>query len=294
MKIRNYLMCLIALIAMGAGCDKEKDNSSGRTFSDCVVSLEQGENFEVVTLNIKEFPKEPNTILHTAELLMHLNADVVAVQEISSKAALEELAAQMEDWGSVFTPSPTSYNMSLGYLVKLTEVEVMDEKTGVWFEDNEYYFPRSPFVIKVRHRDSGVETLLVNLHLKAMSDDKSVGRRRVASNMLQEYLDEHYPNDYAIILGDFNDQIDEKKAVDDVFSNFTDNENYKFADMHIAKGEEDGYSYPGWSSHIDHILMSDEWFEDYDTSMTIRPDECFENYEEYISDHRPVVAVFGF
>ena len=226
-------------------------------------------------------------------------ADVVAVQEISSEEALEELASKMEGWESVFTPSPTEYNMSLGYLVKMTEVELIEEESQVWFdddEDDEYYFPRAPFVIKVRHRDSGVETLMVNLHLKAMGDSESVGRRRVASNMLQEYLGEYYPDDHVIILGDFNDELEEEKAEDDVFSNFTDDESYKFTDMHIARGDEEHYSYPDpdWTSHIDHILMTDEWFDHYDTSMTLRPDECFDGYFDYISDHRPVVAVFDF
>jgi len=291
-------MVLAALVIMGAGCDEEKnDTRSGQSFSDCVVSFEQGEDFEVATFNIKKFPQEANTIMHTAELLMHLNADVVAVQEISSEEALKELASQMKGWESVFTPSPTPYNMSLGYLVKMNEVEVIEEETSVWFtgdDDDEYYFPRSPFVIKVRHRDSGVETLMVNLHLKAMGEPEDVMRRRVASNMLKEHLDEHYPDDHVIILGDFNDELDEEKIEDDVFSNFTDDENYKFTDMHIARGDEEHYSYPGWPSHIDHILMTDEWFDHYDTSMTLRPDECFDDYFDYISDHRPVVAVFDF
>ena len=296
MKVRFYIVGLLALVFMGTACDEEKNETqTGGTFSDCVVSFESGEDFEVVTFNIQEFPRENNTIMHTAELLNHLNADVVAVQEISSEQALEELASKMEGWESVFTPSPTSYNMSLGYLVKMTEVELIEEETQAWFEDESYYFPRSPFVIKVRHRESGQETFLVNLHLKAMGDDESVGRRRVASTMLQEHLDQNYSEDHVIVLGDFNDELDEAKAIDDVFSNFSeDSNNYRFADMSIARGDEAFYSYPGWPSHIDHILMTDEWFSDFDMAMTLRPDECFDDYADYISDHRPVVAVFDF
>ncbi|MFO8000630.1 MAG: endonuclease/exonuclease/phosphatase family protein [Marinilabilia sp.] len=296
MTVRLYLILFFALIMLGAGCDDEGDGTkSGQSFSDCVTNFEQGENFEVVTFNIQEFPKENNTIMHTAELLSHINADVVALQEITTEGALKELADQMEGWEYVFTPDPTSYNMSLGYLVKMTEVELIEEETDVWFEDESHYFPRSPFVIKVRHRDSGTETWLVNLHLKAGGDDESVDRRRVASNMLKEHIDTYYSGDHVIVAGDFNDELDEEKDIDDVFANFTvDEEAYRFTDMGIARGDEEYFSYPGWPSHIDHILITDEWFGHFDTSMTLRPDECFDNYEDYISDHRPVVAIFEF
>jgi exonuclease III len=262
-----------------------------------VESFEPNDDLEIVTFNLENFPKSGNTIMHTAELLEHLNADVVAVQEISNAGALNELANQMEGWEAVFTTAPTSYGQSLGYLVKATEVELLTESTQVWFEDDTYNFPRTPFVIKVRHRESGMETLLVNLHLKASGDPEeeaeNVGRRRRASTMLEEYIDANHPDDFVIVLGDWNDELNEDKAIDDVFSNFSDaSELYRFVDETIADGEEQYWSYPSWPSHIDHILITDEWFSYFESVMTVRADQCFEDYEDFISDHRPVVAVF--
>lgn len=293
--MKKSLFLLLAFVFIFVACDDDSDvtTKNGKSFADCVVSFEQNDDLEIVTFNLEQFPKAGNTIMHTAELLQHLNADVVAVQEISSEGALVELANQMTGWEAVFTIAPTSYGQSLGYLVKGTEVEVLDDFTQAWFEEDTYNFPRTPFVIKVRHRESGMETLLVNLHLKAMGDDTSVGRRRVASQMLQEYLDTNHPDDFVIVLGDFNDEINEEKAIDDVFSNFTEEaEAYRFADATIADGSEDLWSYPSWPSHIDHILITDEWFNYWESTTTIRPDQCFEDYEDFISDHRPVVAIF--
>ncbi len=293
--IKQYFLVILTVVFIACGCDNISETTkTANPFSGCVMSFESDEDFEVVTFNIQEFPKENNTIMHTAKFLLLLNADVIAVQEISSEGALKELANQMDGWEYLFT-TEQSGNMSLGYLIKMTEVEILQEESRVLFAGENYYFPRAPFLIMVKHRKSGIETMLVNLHLKAKGDDESVGRRRVASNMLKDYLDTHHSEDFVIVMGDYNDELAEEKAIDDVFSNFTDDPDaYRFVDMEIAEGNKEQWSYPGRPSHIDHILISDEWFEYFDTSMTIRPDACFDNYENYISDHRPVVAVFEF
>ncbi len=294
LNMKKSLFFILALMLIFVSCEKDTEaTKSGKSFADCVVSFEQNEDLEIVTFNLEHFPKANNTIMHTAELLEHMNADVVAVQEISNEGALIELARQMDGWEAVFTTAPTSYGQSLGYLVKATEVELLEDFTQVWFEEDAYHFPRTPFVIKVKHRESGMETLLVNLHLKALGDNESVGRRRQASIKLQEYLDASHPDDFVIVLGDFNDELNEEKAIDDVFSNFSDStETYRFVDETIADGSEQYWSYPSWPSHIDHILITDEWFNYFESAMTVLPDQCFGDYEEFISDHRPVVAVF--
>jgi endonuclease/exonuclease/phosphatase family metal-dependent hydrolase len=294
--IKPYYLILFAFTFLGASCDNGNDDTkTGNTFSECVVSFEQGENLEVATFNLEQFPKENNTVMHTANLIKHLNADIIALQEVTNEGALKQLADQLDGWEYVISPEP-SQSLAPAYLIKMTEIALIEEATTVWFDETEnddYYFPRAPFVIKVIHRRSNQEFLLVNLHLKAMGDSESVGRRRGASNMLKDYIDAHYPDEFVIVLGDFNDELDEEKTIDEVFSNFTDDtENYRFADMSIATGNTEYWSYPGWPSHIDHILITDEWFEYLDTTMTVRPDACFDDYENYISDHRPVVVVF--
>ncbi|MDK2842135.1 MAG: hypothetical protein PWQ17_1640 [Anaerophaga sp.] len=294
--IKLYYLILLAFTFLWASCDNgNEDTETENTFSRCVVSFEQGEDLEIATFNLKQFPKETNTVMHTANLIKQLNPDIIALQEVTNEGALKQLAGQLDGWEYVISPEPNQ-SMAPAYLIKMTEIALIEKATTIWFnetENDDYYFPRAPFVIKVSHRRSNQEFLLVNLHLKAMGDSESVGRRRIASDMLKEYIDAHYPDEFVIILGDFNDELDEENTIDEVFSNFTDDtENYRFADMPIATGSKEYWSYPGWPSHIDHILITDEWFEYVDTTMTIRPDDCFDDYENYISDHRPVVVVF--
>ena len=95
-----------------------------------------------------------------------------------------------------------------------------------------------------------------------------------------------------IVLGDFNDDIAE--STNNVFSNFlNDTENYYFADTHIAEGPSSNWSFPNWPSHLDHILITNEIFGVEPSSVTtLRLDDSilggWSNYDNYISDHRPV------
>ena len=71
-----------------------------------------------------------------------------------------------------------------------------------------------------------------------------------------------------------------------------DEDNYYFADTHIANGPSSDWSFPNWPSHLDHILITNELFSDTINVMTIKLDNFFiggwSKYENYISDHRPV------
>jgi hypothetical protein len=71
--------------------------------------------------------------------------------------------------------------------------------------------------------------------------------------------------------------------------------------MNIALGSSNNWSWPGINSsysasHFDHILITNELFDEFENEgslvQTIRLEEYFDggwsDYEKYISDHRPV------
>ena len=62
--------------------------------------------------------------------------------------------------------------------------------------------------------------------------------------------------------------------------------------MEIAQGSNSDWSYPNWPSHLDHILITNELFDMFDYIETIRIDHFmdggFNEYDQYVSDHRPV------
>ena len=96
-------------------------------------------------------------------------------------------------------------------------------------------------------------------------------------------------NDKVIIVGDYNDELIDDNNVFDIFIN---DSNFSFTDLDIAAGSSIFWSFPGWPSHIDHILITSELFNNEIETSTVLIDNSmngyFSTYNEYISDHRPV------
>ena len=98
--------------------------------------------------------------------------------------------------------------------------------------------------------------------------------------------------------GTFNGNIDETVNINqtyDVFESFLGS-SYVFADENIYLGDSESWSFPTYPSHIDHIVITDEISNssliEYSTSTVLVEDLYdggFSEYNEYISDHRPVL-----
>ena len=103
-----------------------------------------------------------------------------------------------------------------------------------------------------------------------------------------------------IVLGDLNDILTDAMANNVFQMIINDNENYLFADMEIAEGSSVDWSYPTWPSHIDHILITNELFDELENAniQTIKIDEYLDGgwyeYDQNISDHRPVALKLDF
>ena len=114
--------------------------------------------------------------------------------------------------------------------------------------------------------------------------------------MQLNYIDTNFDNKNVILLGDFNDELTDPDS-SNVFRPFIENsDKYKFVDMNIARGSSTNWSYPTWPSHLDHILITNKLFDEFENTgsivQTIHVEDYFEGrwseYEKYISDHRPV------
>ncbi len=284
-----FFFFLIALLGIQS-CTEDDAVEQANPFALCVDKADAGK-LQVATMNLQEFPKNGKTTMRmVGALIQQMDVDVIALQEISNKNSIDELVKELKGWSGLFTPA-ASGSMSLAYLYKNSEVELVANSAEALFTAD-YDFPRSPFKIKIRHKPTGEEVYLINLHLKAMSDSESVNRRKESARKLKQYMDENMSNDKVLVLGDYNDRISASGS--QTFYTFVgDAANYRFADMHIATGSTTWYSYPSWPSHLDHILVTDELFSAIDTVMVYRPEICVPEYRSVVSDHRPVVAFFN-
>lgn len=274
----------------GGGDDNGGDNTGGGTcvfteidasFVNCVEPTDE-DKLEVVTWNIEQFPNSGSTTLEAVEeIIANTNADIIALQEIVGISEMNTIANQLEDWDVKILDISGSLNM--GYLYKTCEIATFSNPINVNVIE-----PRPAVMTTIKH-NNGLEVVLFNIHLKCCGGSDNITRRQTASRNLKDYIDSNFDTDNVIVLGDFNDDIDSGSP----FNNFiSDNTNYRFADEAIAAGSSSNWSYPSWPSHIDHILISNELFDNLEETRTIKLSSCVSGYSSFVSDHRPVISVF--
>ena len=100
-----------------------------------------------------------------------------------------------------------------------------------------------------------------------------------------------------IVVGDWNDDISDSYSQNSFNVFLDDQDSFKYVTYENAHSSSNTYdSFPGFGSgsFIDHIMISSDLFEEFETSdvQTIRIGDYISGYDEVISDHRPVVWRF--
>ena len=165
------------------------------------------------------------------------------------------------------------------------------------FANNDYNFAGRPplqcdFIYNFNGKE--VEFSVINIHMKCC--DSGLLRRKRAGKMLYEYVDDLYDkNQNLIVLGDWNDDLRDDEG-EHCFNPFIIDDRMYFANNKILY-DDSQVSYPKepYRSFLDHILVTEEMLSsqiDY-RIMTIPIDKYmggFDVYEEFISDHKPVMV----
>lgn len=267
---------------------------------------------KTVTWNIERFPKlGDSTINEVTYFINTWDADYYGLQEIANTPGLMDLADDLPNYTAYVAnyfvyQSGDTYNPPVGCLIKST-LNVTDTYTILDSYDDYREFPRSPLVVEATFGNE--ELVFINIHLKAAGDNyidsndlwDEETRRLGAMNRLAEFITTHYGDKKVILVGDLNDRIQEGPSTN-VFTAFLDAPlEFQFADMEIALDPQyDNYSYPeNYPSHIDHILITNELFDYFDSSdvEVLTPDydvSSWGYYESVISDHRPVSMILNF
>ena len=292
------LFFLIGLVLYSCGNNVTTNPPQVITLDDLFFGSDS--TFEVVTWNIESFPKAGITTQnYVIQIILAIDADVFALQEIESSSSFNYVISQLNEQDSVYTwdgyrASGASYEINIAYIYKTDFIQINDMYEI--FQDDWFAFPRSPLVFEITYENEGL--VIINNHLKAGGNPEDEERRQEASQKLQAFIDSTFSEVNVLIVGDLNDDITEPQE-DNVFWNFIeDSANYLFADMEIAEGTYVNWSYPGWPSHLDHILITNELFDEYENStvQTILVDYYLDGgwheYDVNVSDHRPVGMKF--
>ena len=263
------------------------------------ISFGTDTTLEVVTWNIERFPKNGQTTLdYVKQIIENVDADVFAFQEITDTTLFKQMLSQLPQYEYYFK---SSWYAGLAYIYKPEVVQIND--IYEIYTSSPYWspFPRSPMVMDLNYRNKNY--MLINNHFKCCGDGilnasnskDEEARRYKAANLLKEYIDKNLADKRVIVVGDLNDEITDNEK-NNVFINIiNDSLNYLFADMDIAKGESAGWSYPSYPSHLDHLLITNELFIDFQNTASeikvLKIDEFlsggWNEYDANVSDHRP-------
>jgi len=263
------------------------------------------ESLDVMTWNVENYPKHNQTNSYLIEIINQINIDIIAFQEIQDDSDFNNLISQLDgNWVGYRSGDPSSTYGELSYAINLQEIDINSIYT-ILNQDAYYFAYRLPYVLEFMHQ--GISYIMINNHFKCCGDDyldlnntsDQEYRRLIASQLLQEYIDENLGSERVIVLGDLNDSLTDNQS-NNVFWGFLNSDNFLFVDYDIADGPSSNWSYPTWPSHIDHILITDELFSDFENSdvLTFRVDDYlsggWNSYENYISDHRPIFMKLDF
>ena len=266
------------------------ENSRFRTaeyvLSASYYNLGSSLTLDIATWNIEHFPKHENSASKAKQIIIDSKLDVIGLQEIGDDD--DEFKNLLKDLGNGYSgfinnPPSAKYDQNLAVIYKNNEISLVTQGREI-AELNDLIPIRTPIEIVLKH-NSGVEFVLIVIHLKCCNDSEEI--RRSASKNLKEYIDNTYKasNTNVIVVGDWNDRIDSDET-DLVFSNFMiDSRNYIFTDSDASEVTKDG---PGWAN-IDHILINKPLFNIYDKPAGKLKGSNFDyNYDEFVSDHFPV------
>ena len=288
--LKHTFITVISTFIIYGGC-------WAQTFEDLEFGTE--ETLDVITWNIEWFPKNGATTTgYVKEILESLDADVYAIQEIDDTTVFKTMVDLMDDYEYVLMDG---WFGGLVYVYNSQSIEVLEAYEI--YTESQYWnpLPRSPLVMKFKFQNE--EVYIINNHYKCCGDDyvdwnddgDEEMRRVIASTLIEEYMSEVLEGERVILLGDLNDLIDEVASTN-VFAMFLEEPGkYRFADWDLATGGVSGWSYPSWPSHLDHILVTDEMFEELGGENTVV--EAIDiashmggwyQYEANVSDHRPV------
>ncbi|MBU0741802.1 endonuclease/exonuclease/phosphatase family protein [bacterium] len=259
--------------------------------------------FDIVTWNLENFPANdanpPLSVKYAAHAVRAMDADLIALQEIVSGTSFAALLDSLPGW-SGYRAVGAPYDQNLAYLWREATVSVAVDPYTIY--NGEYSaFPRRPLVLECSF--AGQTLVIVNNHLKCCGDnvideedeDDEEYRRRLAVGLLDTWIRVEHPGDAVIVLGDLNDRLTDAPAAN-VFSVLLDAPgDYLFTDMSLAEGSSINWSFK-YSSHIDHILVTDELFGHLAHAAaevrTFHMDSYLESgwgeYETNLSDHLPV------
>jgi endonuclease/exonuclease/phosphatase family metal-dependent hydrolase len=294
----SFLLFVLLSTLLASGCGEHRVTGVEPTPQSFVQPQGAVATFELATWNIENFPLGSSTVELVSKIIAALDIDLYAIQEIEDTTAFRDLLDRLPEYDGLSSWDEYYWGgyQKTGIIYKRSVVSV--SQTRQLFEDDGSAFPRPPLEAHMVAEKAGrrFDFVLIVMHLKAGNDEDDLDRRRQAAQRLKSYLDAQVAanaeKDY-LVAGDWNDEIDDPSQAN-AFSVFVeDTLNYRFLTTPLV-GQFVAASFPRYGTLIDHILISQDGFVEYQGGLTrtLRLNDELANYISEVSDHRPVMATF--
>lgn len=273
---------------------------------------------EAVTWNIERYGSNESfeQTQNAVWVLDTLDADLYALQEIHSQEALDNLLDPLTGYKG-FTAEHVNRGQQMAFIYNTNTIDSLEagpisNVRDEYQQDWEYAWAngREPLYFRFNYisdEEQTTEFFAVVIHAKANTSNyrESYERRQQAAEGLYYHLMDEQPNANIILLGDYNDDVDESIFYYDDPDNFAEtpydefmenSQNFEVVTHILSKAGESSYlGEEGGKDLIDHIMMSDELFQLYiDGSADVydAPLNYIPDFEESTSDHLPVWVKF--
>jgi hypothetical protein len=299
------------------------------------TSIDIAKTLEVVNWNLEWFgstgfgpTNENQQEQNIGTILQSIGADIYGLVEVVDTARLGRVVRQMPGYTYVVSnygshtnitepgASPLSEAQKLAFVYKTslfsnvstapllsrginTGIDTLNPSYNNWASG------RFPFMMTADVTLNGITKNIrfILLHAKANTSPTttSYNRRKSGADTLNKLLDSLYANDNLLILGDFNDDLDQTitdgitPPTTSYISFINDSLNYSFITLPLSQaGKKSTVSY---NDVIDHVIASNEMGAYYiQGSATILNDvsNLVTNYASTTTDHYPVFTRYMF
>jgi len=253
------------------------------------------DTLDVMAWNIENFPKSSRTVSTVADLVASLDVDVIAVEEVASVDAWNELVARLPEHDGVLSTheyAPGEYQ-KIGFLYRSATVGA--GAPALLFAGEGLPFPRPPLAVGFQF-DDGVHAPLgfeaIGVHLKAGEQVADSDRRRAAVAELDRFLRAQIDGGgegQVVVLGDFNEVLTDASGRS-VLAPLLDAPD-RYAVRTAAAAAAGGETFLGSGVMLDHVVTTAGLADEIGgtDARVVELDREMDDYEPDVSDHRPVV-----
>ncbi|MFD1156492.1 endonuclease/exonuclease/phosphatase family protein [Roseovarius aestuarii] len=238
---------------------------------------------------------DPITVTALQSIIRGVNADVIAVTEISDVSSFEILIDRLPQYRVVYGERGLGGRMGTAMLYRPDRVRLARQPGTIYGEN--YRFPRPPQVLSFEFTGQKFQTVLVHLRSQRASDEDPRGsvRREMEVQELLVALDDRPPMP-TLILGVLNApnqwpeferfrEVDARFAGNDLPADATTFISERFGPMVLSDFAALGGLQDKYLDQSIEVISLPDW---------LGPSWTSEQITERISDHHPIVAAFDF